>query len=283
MHNVSEKRVLDLAGVDWQKAWEEEEARRQRPADASHWSKRSKTYGSDGLGEYEREFIERSGIRPGDTVLDFGCGVGLLAIPLAKMGCRVLACDFSAGMLESLALNAQESGVSHLVQTKLLSWDDDWEAAGILPDSVDVAIASRSLATRDLLGAVAKLDRTARRRVCATVAAGRSPRRDERAFEALGMERPAMTDYAYCLNVLFEHGVFPELSYIVTHSRPAFADRNEALASLSDMVGGNLDPSQLALLEAFLDEHYSVDPDAHPSRAYAADALREVRWAFVSW
>lgn len=283
MHSVSSQKTLSLAGVDWQKAWEHEDSLRSKPADASHWSCRAKSYGERSLSEYEPIFIERSGIKPGQTVLDFGCGSGLLAIRLAKMGCKVVACDFSEGMLAMLESNARQAGVAELIEPHLLAWDDDWQAAGIEPDSVDVAIASRSIATRDLLGAVTKLDRVARERVCVTVAAGRSPRRDERAFAVVGRTRPPVADFAFCANILFQHGVFPEISYIVTHSRPAFASRDEAVESLTDMLGGTLTNDERAKLEAFLDEHYSIDEEANPARAYAADCLREVRWAFITW
>lgn len=284
MHRVKADKTLALAGVDWQQAWEHEDSLRSKPADASHWSCRAKSYGERSLSVYEQEFIRRSGIQPGQTVLDFGCGVGLLAIPLAKMGCKVVACDFSQGMLDRLESNAQAAGVpTGSIETHLVAWDDDWQAAGILPDSVDVAIASRSIATRNLLGALTKLDRCARERVCVTVAAGRSPRRDERAFAAVGRSRPPVADFAFCANILFQHGVFPEVSYITTRSRAAFADRAEAVESLTDMLGGALSAEEAAELEAFLDAHYSIDPDAHPARAYAADVMRDVRWAFISW
>ena len=283
MDHISQDNVISLAGVDWQQAWEYEDSRRVRPADASHWSGRAKSYGEHSLGEYERTFIERAQIKPGQTVLDFGCGIGLLAIPLAKMGCKVIACDFSEGMLAMLREGAAAAGVSDSIDARLLAWDDDWRAAGIEPDSVDVAIASRSISTHNLLGALTKLDRTARERVCVTVAAGCSPRRDERAFAAVGRTRPPVVDYAFCTNILFQHGAFPEISYIVTRSRPAFADRNEAFESLTDMLGSSLTSDERVALEAFLDEHYAVDEHAKPGRAYASDELREVRWAFISW
>lgn len=69
----------------------------------------------------------------------------------------------------------------------------------------------------------------------------------------------------------------------MTHSRPAFADRNEAIESLTDMLGSSLTPEEQVALEAFLDEHYAVDEHAKSGRAYASDELREVRWAFISW
>lgn len=283
MNTMTAEPVLDLAGVDWAAAWEACDRRRERPGNAQHWSRRSSTYGEMKMGPYERAFIERSGIQPGERVLDFGCGVGLLAVPLARMGCCVVACDFSEGMLQELERNAREAGVADRIETHLIAWDDDWSAAGIGVEAVDVAIASRSLSTADMAGALRKLDRAARRRVCVTVAAGHSPRRDERAYRAVGRPREWVADYAYCTGILFQRGVFPEVSYIQTRSRPAFADRASAVRELSAMVGGNLDAREQAGLEAFLDDHYSFDPQAKPSRSYVSDVQRTVRWAFISW
>ncbi len=283
MNSLSTEPRLNLAGVDWAEAWTQAQAARAEPPGAEHWTKRSATYGDLRLGDYERTFLARANVEPGETVLDFGCGTGLLAVPLAQMGCRVVACDFSEGMLAELARNAEAAGVAGFIDARLLAWDDDWEAAGVAPGSCDVAIASRSIATADMLGALRKLDRAARRRVCVTVAAGRSPRRDERAYEAVGRARPAVADHAYCAGILFQRGVFPEVSYIVTRSRPAFADRAAAACELTAMVGGDLTPQERAGLDAFLDAHYAEDPAAKPGRTYASDTLRTVRWAFIAW
>lgn len=288
MNNMSTPARLAVGAVDWEASWHAYQDARRRPGTREHWDKRAQSYGvhaagRKGLGAYERIFLERAAIRPGETVLDMGCGVGLLAIPLAQQGHRVVCADFSAGMLEQLATCAEEAGVRDMLDIRQLAWDDDWEAAGLLADSVDVAIASRSLATYNLTDAITKLDRTARRRVCATVAAGRSPMRDERAFEAVGRTRQPVRDYMYVTNILFDHGIFPELSYVVTHSLPGFASREDAVERLTGMLGGDLSPEEQLRLDAFLDVHYTLRDDALPGRAYEADARREVRWAFVAW
>ncbi len=283
MDNFAGEPRMHLGGVDWEEAWERYQDLRPAPDDAVRWSERSASFGSRTDGAYERQFLQLADVRPGERVLDMGCGVGLLAVPLAKQGCQVLCADFSPAMLERTQAAAEEAGVADRIETKLLAWDDDWEAAGVGADVVDVAIASRSMATYHLTDAIEKLDRAAARRACVTLASGRSPCRDERVYQAVGRPQPSTPDYAFALNILFEHGVYPELTYVVTHKRPAFRDRAAALADFTRMVGDDLSAKETAALEAFLDAHYADNPAAVPDRRFESDEQRTTRWAFISW
>ena len=55
--------------------------------------------------------IAEAGLRPGDAVMDLGCGPGLLAVPLARLGMKVTAVDPEPDMVEACAAAAREAGV----------------------------------------------------------------------------------------------------------------------------------------------------------------------------
>lgn len=277
------KDAVSTSGVDWEELWHRYQDRRTRPNGSAEWDKRAGSYSQRSDGAYEREFLRRAAVRPGERVLDMGCGTGLLAVPLAQQGCQVTCADFSDAMLAATRRAAQEAGVDDLITTVHLAWDDDWEAAGIAAGSFDVAFASRSIATYHLTSALMKLDGAATRRVCVTLASGHSPCRDERAFEAVGRARAVVADHQYALNILFDHGVYPELSYIQSSKRPGFPDKASAHAELAYMMGGDLTGAESVALDAFLDEHYALDPHAKEPRRFASDQLRVVRWAFIGW
>jgi len=70
-----------------------------------------------------------AGVAPGAQILDCSCGIGLLAVGLAKAGFRVTACDASPAMVERTQTLARAHGVE--VSTRVCRWDQlpdqEWE------------------------------------------------------------------------------------------------------------------------------------------------------------
>ncbi|MBN2493788.1 MAG: class I SAM-dependent methyltransferase [Deltaproteobacteria bacterium] len=54
--------------------------------------------------------LEALDLRPGDRVLDLGCGQGRVALALLRAGCRVTGLDVSRGSLESLSERVEQLG-----------------------------------------------------------------------------------------------------------------------------------------------------------------------------
>jgi SAM-dependent methyltransferase len=53
-----------------------------------------------------------AGLKPGDAVMDLGCGPGLLAVPLARAGMAVTAVDPEPDMVEACAAAARDASVA---------------------------------------------------------------------------------------------------------------------------------------------------------------------------
>lgn len=71
------------------------------PVDSAEWW---------ALGEAQAAQVDAYA-KPGDLVIDFGCGYGRLSIPLERAGYIVLAVDASQAMLDGLAERAAAAGV----------------------------------------------------------------------------------------------------------------------------------------------------------------------------
>src|SRR5260221_6978255 len=71
---------------------------------------------------FRRRTWERLGVlfKPGDHVIELGCGTGEDAIWLAKRGVHVLATDGSPAMIAETARKAQAEGVESMIETRLL-------------------------------------------------------------------------------------------------------------------------------------------------------------------
>jgi SAM-dependent methyltransferase len=205
--------------IDWGREWVVRSDARNEPDDSSAWDARADEYSRrTEVSEYAREFIDKLGPAPGASIFDMGSGSGTLAIPLAQLGHEVTCGDFSQGMRVVLADKAAAAGVADRISLHEMSWEDDWQAAGVAPKSADIAVASRSIMVHDLAVALKKLESVARDRVAITISTRFGPREQREVGDILyGV--PYLPDYIYALNILFDMGRSPELSYIDSYKQ----------------------------------------------------------------
>lgn len=264
--------------VDWNEAWRVlREGRTEHTAE--YWDGRSARYVVSAKSEYVQAFLRLAGVRPGESVLDMGCGSGTLALPLAAAGHEVCAMDFSRGMLDKLEQRAAEAGTTG-IRTVQGSWDDDWHALGV--EQYDVVFASRSAATDNLRSAFAKMDAAARRRVCMTLAASESPRHDQRVMNAIGRDLPPMPICAYGYNVLMQMGIFADISYIVSWKDVGYPTYEELRADMEEPLG-SLTSVERERLERFCEQHLHQVAEPDGQLLWKRDYSQPIRWAFLSW
>ena len=288
-----------LTTLDWNEEWKTLQIQRRRADNEAFWDSRAATFPTSHGPQsgYAARFLELADIRPGETVFDMGCGTGALATPLALAGHRVTAADFSQGMLDAMVADQASHGVTTVSALKM-SWNDDWEAHGILPESADVAIASRSIATSDLKRALLQLDRVAQRRVCITLACGSSPRIDESLLEGVGLQPRLGRDFVYAFNILTSSGIKPEIAYIPSSRYETFDSVEEAQAVFENMVRHAADefasPAEIdaacALIPRWLDKNLiENDRAGQPGRGNTVEKrlrtakTRTVTWACLAW
>lgn len=240
-----------LKSADWNDVWKELRARRTIvQKSASGWDKRSSTSKRVIRDDrYVQDFLGIMKPQPDWTVLDMGCGPGILALPLSRLVRRITAADFAQGVLDTLAEECKTRKISNIT-VKNLAWEDDWQAAGI--DRHDVVIASRSLVPEDLREAIVKIEATARKKILIATIVGDGPF-DRRVFEAVGRPLDAGPDYICNYNLLHQMGILANVNFITQDPR-RFESTEDALESMSWMLDSMTD-TERGKLEEFIDAH----------------------------
>ena len=268
--------------LDWHALWMGACRRFSESTEAdneAYWDERSATFPATcQRGGYVDDFLTRAGIQPGESVIDMGCGSGTLALPLAADGHHVYACDLSSGMLARLKEQAAGEGVAANIEARKLSWLANWDD---LPQA-DVFLASRSLYSLDMYETFLKMEAHTRRRCCITVGTQGAPGHDPVMRAAIGRPVQQKHEHVYLVNLLFQMGRNPELSYI-SHVKPVFGDSLEAVRADYERDDGPFTPEESAALDAFLAENFQVVDLSDGTRKVKRSYDRVVRWAFIAW
>ena len=252
----------------------------------AYWNRRAATFTRDATSDYERWLLDLLGLDPGDEVLDMGCATGTLAVPLARAGHRVHGCDFAEAMLAILDERAAAENLP--ITSHLLAWEDDWEAAGFGPNSVDTAFASRSLMSGNTFSAVRKLDSAARSRAAVVVPGSLLPSRDPRLLTYLGRSARHPRIVREVTRVLASLGRIPVFATTQTFRPMRFSSFGEARSDLRRLAGVEpFTPREERLFDAYAAQHFAREAATNASGEsedqWILDYKLPVTWVFIGW
>ena len=252
----------------------------------AYWNKRAATFTRDATSDYEHWLLDLLALEAGDEVLDMGCATGTLAVPLARAGHRVHGCDFAEAMLAILDERAAAENLP--ITSRLLAWEDDWEAAGLGEDSVDTAFASRSLMSGNVFSAVHKLDSAARSRAAVVVPGSLLPSRDPRILTYLGRSTRRPRIVHDVTRALASLGRVPIFATTQTFRPMRFSSFDEARSDLRRLAGPKpFTAREQRLFDAYAAQHVVREAAATTSEnageRWVLDYPLPVTWVFIGW
>lgn len=268
------ERQLSSKSLDWNRLWKQDKRTASTRTRRDYWDRRATSFANRSVEDgYTEPFLNILNAEPDWTVLDVGCGPGTLAVPLAEKVRGITGIDFSPAMIELLNDRCRNAGIQN-VTTHVAGWEDDWNSLGIEPH--DTAIASRSLVVDDLQAALEKLNNFSRKRVVISAPAGEGPF-DPQLFAVVGRELKAKPDYIYVYNLLYQMGIYANVSFAVKRFCRTFANAEEAFDSVRWMFE-ELSSIEESRLRCFLSAHLVC-----AGERWKLDYERTVRWAIICW
>lgn len=130
------KTVMKRGNGNWRRSWSDANSRLLHNARGvgdeawrQYWDRRSEYYagmtrGDERLRNAIVRYLARERIlRPGDSVLDVGCGTGQYMLPMAPIAGSVTGLDVSEGMLSRMAGEAAGQGLDNVHPVRS-SWEE---------------------------------------------------------------------------------------------------------------------------------------------------------------
>ena len=265
--------MLDtILEVDYDRLWlEQMQGFDHGAGTAEYWDRRSRTfYGSCQNSNYAAELMSRMDLRPEYSVLDVGCGCGVMAIPLARRVERVTALDISSIRLEKLLNKAAAAGI-----TNITAINQDWSQAGIGQeiDEHDIVLLSRSVHVR-LSETLRKMHLAARSACYVTWHAERTDDFEVEVAEAMGKSQPLYPDYSIIYGMLRQMGISAGIDTFETANQEKYPSLQEAVLSMAR--GTRINDVQYGRLLGIAGNRLTRMDDGY-------SLTRKTKWVLISW
>lgn len=201
--------------------------------------------------DYPEKLLNRIELDSNDSVLDIGCGNGVITIPLAQKAIKVTAMDISSKMLEILKKNAKDSGLNNINTCNRRIEDVTEEDV----DKHDVVVASRSLnGVSDIGKELEKINNIAKKSVYLTLWGADNRRFEREMAQLLGRESHRHPDYIYVYNILHDLGIYANVEMLESNTRNYYSNVEEALDRLRWRIG-DLNKDEESILREYLEEN----------------------------
>lgn len=163
------------------------------------------------------------------SILDIGCGSGIMAIPLAGMVKKITALDISSGMLDILK---ERTEIKRINNIRILN--RDWTE--VIPEKDlplhDIVLASRCLSGSGITDSLWKIDRMAKRACYITWRAGQSDNYELDTYKVLGWEFHPHPEYAVIWNMLYGLGIRANLEIFESIQEERYPNIEQAIVNL---------------------------------------------------
>lgn len=262
------ERTLPLDFAELYRQYMQQIQYQEMPAEA--WNQRAAGMSSQALAssDYTEAFLKQINFAPIKTVLDVGCGPGTLALKIAPRVQQVYALDYSQAMLDCLMEHARQLNL-HNITPIHLSKNESWETH-LSP--CDAVVCSRAGLDQDLAALLQKFSAYARDSVYFSYLVG--GHFDIPAISSLlDKSRPAFPDYIYVMNILYQLGFDPELSFVSVKGRLQDCQHRDDFLQKMQQQYGALSATERQLLSRFYEQNHHL---------FATPAFG-MKWALFKW
>jgi len=262
--------------IYWNELWNEAVKGLPDKKSSGSWDKIAPKFGKwTQKDNYSEELLNKIKIDRNDTVLDIGCGNGIVTIPLAKKAKQVTAMDMSPKMLDMLKENAENEGLDNItfVNQRIEGLD---VKNGIEPH--DVVLASRCLnGICDIGELLQQLDQIAKKYVYITLWGVLAREFDRECAEIIGKEFNQHPDYICVYNILHQLGIYANVEMLETGSQQYYPNIDKAIEKLRWRIGGLADEEEI-ILRKYLAERLVKTEDSKFTLPY-----NNPTWVLIWW
>lgn len=207
----------DIKEICWDEWWGEKMVTSSwSKKDIKVWDERASLFYRDfrkKQSSYIRQFIKKLILEKNMSVLDVGCGPGILTLPLAKKAQRVTALDISGEMLRFVKKEASENNLSNINFVQL-PWEEVEIGKHIVPH--DIVISSRFFPEKKAIESIKKLNDASLKAVYITMWVNHDENENfyKEVYGYIGKRYLPAPDYIFIYNMLYQLGIYAHLEFI---------------------------------------------------------------------